>query len=130
KGEKTPMEVYVVRREVPIKSVDAGFMLNENMGYIKINRFAETTYDEFKTALKKLLDHDMKSLVLDLRDNPGGYVYAAEQIVEEFVEKGTLIMMTKNKSEVINNTFSKRKGLFEEGNIYVLVDEMSASASE
>src|SRR5690606_34762277 len=80
KGEKTPMEVYVVRREVPIKSVDAGFMLNENMGYIKINRFAETTYDEFKTALKKLLDHDMKSLVLDLRDNPGGYVYAAEQI--------------------------------------------------
>lgn len=130
KGQTNSLDVNVIRKEIPIKSVDAGFMLNETTGYIKINRFAETTHNEFKTILKELLDKDMTSLVLDLRDNPGGYVHAAEQVVEEFVKKGTLIMMTKNKSEVINNTFSKRKGLFEKGNIYILVDEMSASASE
>jgi carboxyl-terminal processing protease len=129
-SEKREIDFRLTRKEVAIKSVDAGFKINDDVGYIKVNRFAETTHEEFKEALKRLVDHDMTTLILDLRNNPGGYVFAAERMLDELLPRGTLLLKTKNKSGVIENTVAKRRGLFEDGKVYVLVNENSASASE
>lgn len=130
KSEKELLDFKVTRKEIPLQSVDAFYTLEDNTGYIKVNRFAETTHDEFKDALDKLVDHGITNLILDLRNNPGGYVFAAERMADEFLKRGTLILMTKNKSGVTENTTARRRGLFEKGNLYVLVNENSASASE
>jgi carboxyl-terminal processing protease len=129
-SENREIDFRLTRKEVALKSVDAGFKINEKLGYIKVNRFAETTHDEFREALKRLVDDGMESLIIDLRNNPGGYVFAAERMLDELLPRGTLILKTINKSGNIENTFTKRRGLFENGNVYVLVNENSASASE
>ncbi|MEX0997126.1 MAG: S41 family peptidase [Flavobacteriaceae bacterium] len=129
-SEKKEIKFKLTRKEVAIKSVDAGFKINENLGYIKVNRFAETTDDEFRKSLKDLVNQDISTLILDLRNNPGGYVFAAERMLDELLPKGTLLLKTKNKAGVIENTIARRKGLFENGKVYVLVNENSASASE
>jgi len=130
RDEANLLDFTVKRDHVPIKSVDASYMLTDNLGYIKINRFAESTYKEFKTSLDKLQDQGATQLVLDLRDNPGGFLSIAEQIVDEFLEDDKLILFTKNKTGTIEKSFATGKGDFEEGKIYVLVNENSASASE
>lgn len=129
-SEKKEMKFKLTRKEVAIKSVDASFKINEELGYIKVNRFAETTEDEFRESLKDLVNQGISSLVIDLRNNPGGYVFAAERMLDELLPKGTLLLKTKNKSGVIENTVANRKGLFENRKVYVLVNENSASASE
>lgn len=115
---------------IPIKSVDASYMLTEDLGYIKINRFAESTYKEFKKALEALQNQGATKLALDLRDNPGGFLGIAEQIVDEFLEDDKLILYTKNKAGKIEKSYATRRGDFEEGDIYILINENSASASE
>jgi carboxyl-terminal processing protease len=130
KGEDHLLEIKVKRDIVPIKSVDASYMLTNNLGYIKINRFAESTYKEFKRALDDLQDQGATQLALDLRDNPGGFLGIAEQIVDEFLEEDKLILFTKNKTGKIEKSFATRRGDFEEGEIYILINENSASASE
>lgn len=120
----------IKRAKVPIKSVDAYYMLTDKLGYIKINRFAETTYKEFKTALKKLQKEGITQLVLDLRDNPGGYLNVAERIADEFLKKNKLILFTKGKKGNIEKTYATKKGDFEDGEVFVLINEKSASASE
>ncbi|RKE99007.1 S41 family peptidase [Ichthyenterobacterium magnum] len=130
KGEDKLLEFNVKYADIPIKSVDAAYMLTENLGYIKINRFAESTYKEFKKALDNLQDQGATQLALDLRDNPGGFLGKAEQIVDEFLEDGKLILFTKNKKGKIENSYATRRGDFEEGDIYILINENSASASE
>lgn len=85
KSENKNLPFTIIRGEVPIKSVDAFYMLNEGLGYIKINKFAATTYDEFEKALEVLLKEGMQKLVLDLRHNPGGYLQVATQIIDEFL---------------------------------------------
>lgn len=129
-SENREIEFKLTRKEVALKSVDAGFKINEKLGYIKVNRFAETTHDEFRASLEGLIDEGIESLIIDLRNNPGGYVFAAERMLDELLPKGTLILKTKNKSGTLENTITKRRGLFENGNVYVLVNENSASASE
>ena len=129
-GEKKLLTFKVKYSDVPIRSVDAAYMLTDKLGYIKINRFAESTYKEFKTALDKLQDQGATKLALDLRDNPGGLLSIAEQIVDEFLEADKLILFTKNKAGKIEKSFSTRRGDFEEGDIYILLNENSASASE
>ncbi len=124
------IDFIVKRGSIPINSVDAYYMLDNNLGYIKINKFANTTYDEFKIALSALQDKNMQRLVLDLRGNPGGYLGVATEIVDEFLENDKLIVFTKNKGGQIDKTFATAKGEFEEGKVYVLIDENSASASE
>ncbi|RNL84072.1 PDZ domain-containing protein [Sinomicrobium pectinilyticum] len=139
----TPVQVKVYRRDedslltfnikrakVPIRSVDAFYMLTDTLGYIKINRFAETTYKEFKEALNVLMRRGARELVLDLRDNPGGYMGVAEEIADEFLEEDKLILFTKNKKGEVRKTFATSKGDFEEGKVYVIINEKSASASE
>ncbi len=120
----------ITRGDVPIESVDAFYMLSDDLGYIKINKFAATTYDEFKVALDDLLKQGMKKLVLDLRNNPGGYMQVATQIADEFLEDGKLIVFTKNKGKKIDRTFATSKGDFEDGHVFVLQNGASASASE
>jgi carboxyl-terminal processing protease len=124
------LEFSVKRSDVPIISVDAAYMLSEHLGYIKINRFAESTYKEFKKGLQKLLDQGARKLVLDLRDNPGGFLNIAEQIADEFLEENKLILFTKNKSGKIEKSYATRRGAFEDGEVFVLINENSASASE
>ena len=92
KAENRMMDITVRRDRIPIKSVDAYYMLSSDMGYIKINRFAESTYNEFKDALRKLKIRGAKKLVLDLRDNPGGYLGIAENLADEFLEDDKLIL--------------------------------------
>lgn len=130
KSELKELPFTIRRGEVPINSVDAHYMLNDELGYIKINKFAATTYDEFKVALDELLEKGMKKLVLDLRHNPGGYLQVATKIIDEFLEEGKLIVFTKNKKERIDETFATSKGDFEDGHVFVLINGASASASE
>ncbi|MCG2417649.1 S41 family peptidase [Aequorivita sp. F47161] len=129
-SENKVLEFKVRRKQVPLVSVDASYMIEDGLGYIKINRFSETTFREFESAHDKLKDHGVNRLVLDLRDNPGGYISTAERIVDEFLENEKLVLITKNKSGEINKTYATRRGDFEHGRLYVLINENSASASE
>lgn len=130
KAENKTFNVNVKRGVVPLKSVESFYMLTKDMGYIKVNRFAESTYKEFKKALILLEKRGAKKLVLDLRDNPGGYLGMAEEMADEFLEDGKLILFTKNKRGKINKSYATDEGSFEDKPIYVLINERSASASE
>lgn len=130
KSENRSFTVNVKRDHIPIKSVEAYYMLTPEIGYIKVNRFAETTYNEFVAALGSLRKQGAKKLALDLRDNPGGYLSIAEQMADEFLQDGMLILFTKNKKGTIEKSYATRKGSFEDKPVYVLINERSASASE
>lgn len=130
KSENKKIKFKIKRGIVPIKSVDAAVLLNPTTGYIKINRFAETTYDEFKTGLDNLREQGAKSIVIDLRDNGGGYMEQAIAIADEFLKDKQLIVFTKNKNGTVEKTFATESGSFESGKVVVLINENSASASE
>ena len=130
KSENKKIKIKLKRDVIPIKSVDAAILLNPQTGYIKINRFAETTYDEFQHGLTKLRNLHVNSLVIDLRDNGGGYMEMAAKIADELLKDKELIVFTKNKKGRIDKTFATNRGDFEEGKIYILINENSASASE
>ncbi len=130
KTNDSVFNVDITRGDVNIKSVDLAYMMNKNIGYIKLDRFAANTYREFKASLNELQSQGMKSLVLDLRGNGGGFVHMATQIVDELLEEDKLIVFTKNNKGDIEKTFATSKGDFEDGGLYVLIDENSASASE
>jgi len=130
KSEDRIFTVNVKRDVVPIKSVTAYYMLTDDIGYIKVNRFAESTFKEFKTALRELRKQGAKKLALDLRDNPGGYLGIAEQMADEFLKEGKLILYTKNKKGKIDKIHATDEGSFEDKPVYVLINERSASASE
>jgi len=124
------LQIPIARGEVSIKSVSSYYMINETLGYINIDRFARTTYDEFKIGLDELISKGMTSLVLDLRGNPGGFMDIANSIIDEFLEDGKLIVFTKNKNGDVDRSFATSYGDFENGKVYVLIDQNSASASE
>ena len=130
KGVPELLEFNVRRGRVPLRSVDATYMLTDKLGYIKINRFAESTYKEFRESLLDLKKKGATQIALDLRDNPGGYLAEATQIVDEFLPDDKLILLTRNKKGAIEKTFATKKGNFEEGKLFVLINENSASASE
>lgn len=127
-GKKLTMNV--IRDVVPIKSVEASLMLNPNIGYIKISRFSETTYNEFHISLMNLKKQGLKSLVIDLRDNGGGYLEQAVQIADDLLKKEDLIVFTKNRKGEINKTYATKEGIFEKGKVTILINENTASASE
>ncbi len=129
-SEKRKFKVNVTRGVVPIKSVDIATMLDAKTGYIKVNRFAETTYKEFHEGLLTLKKQGMTELIVDLRENGGGYMEIADQIADEFLKNKELIVKVKNKKGNIDKTFATEKGNFENGKLYVLINENSASASE
>lgn len=130
RGTKELIHFDIIRDKIPIISVDAGYMLDDKTGYIKINRFSATTSDEFMQKLLALNQQGMSQLILDLRQNPGGYLNAAVDIADEFISGKNLIVYTEGRSYRRKDYKARRTGTFEEGKLIVLVDEGSASASE
>jgi len=124
------LTLNVIREVVPIKSVDIALLLTKTTGYIKINRFAENTYDEFYQGILRLKKQGMKTLVIDLRDNGGGYLEKAVQVADELLRDKELIVFTKNRKGTIDKIFATEEGIFETGKVFVLINENSASASE
>ncbi|MGA2408056.1 MAG: S41 family peptidase [Bacteroidales bacterium] len=129
-GQKELLPFEITRDKIPIYSVDVDYMVNDNIGYIKINTFAMTTFDEFMKGLRELKDQGMTSLILDLRGNSGGIMEAAIQVADQFLKEGQLIVYTKGRSSPRNEARATGKGEFKTGNLVVLIDEWSASASE
>ena len=105
-------------------------MMNDNIGYVKISRFSEKTYEEVIDKFSILLAKGMTKLILDLRDNPGGYMHIATQICDEFLKEGHLIVYTKDKNDNEDKTYATKKGLVEKTKLAVIINEQSASASE
>lgn len=130
KSERKNLKIKIKRDVIPLKSVDVSLLLDAKTGYIKINRFAETTYEEFKKGLLKLKKSGAQTLVIDLRDNGGGYMEEAVEIADEFLKDKQLIVFTKNKKGKVEKTYATKKGDFESGTVFVLINENSASASE
>lgn len=131
KGEPELLLFKIERDVIPQYSVDVSYMVNDKTGYIKVSRFAATTYIEFKEALNSLNKAGMEQLILDLSGNPGGYMKPAVQLVDEFLSGDKMIVYTKGKEPRHDQAYhAEEKGDFEKGSIIVLIDEGSASASE
>ena len=120
----------LTRSSIPITSVDAAYLANNKVGYLRLNRFSGNTYQEFMESMQKLKDKGMESLILDLRDNGGGILEEAVDIVDEFVGGDQLLVYTMGNNHPKKEYKAKRKGIFETGKITVLINEGSASASE
>ena len=125
------IDYKIVRDKIPQYSVDVAYMVDSEIGYIKVNRFAATTFEEFHSSLKKLKEQGMKKLVLDLQGNPGGYMNMAIDIADDFLAAGKKIVFTNGKEKKYNSDASSTaRGEFEKGDLIVLMNEGSASASE
>lgn len=120
----------VTRGTIPIPSLDAAYMIDSATGYIKLNKFAETTYTEFMDAMKGLQQRGLKSLVLDIRGNGGGLINQTVAIADEFLDDNKLIVYTQGTNTPKREYRASKEGVFEKGKLSVLVDELSASASE
>jgi carboxyl-terminal processing protease len=120
----------ITRGNVALPSLDAAYMINQNLGYIKLSKFSLTSYVEFKEALQNLKNKGMQQLIFDLRDNGGGILQDAVQIVDEFVAGEELVTYTQGAHVKKQTIYTKNKGLFETGKLVVLLNEFSASASE
>ncbi len=129
-GIKDTLTFNVERDKIPVKSVDAVYMLQPTIGYIRIGNFGATTYDEFMAALGQLKKQGMKDLVLDLQENGGGYLQAAADIAREFLSKGDLLVYTEGRRVPRRDFVADRNGSLREGRVVVLVDEYTASAAE
>ncbi len=130
RGISDLLRFTIKRDKIPVYSLDASYMVEPGVGYIKVNKFALTTGDEFKEALLKLKDQGMTDLILDLQGNGGGYMDAAIDMANEFLGQRDLIVYTEGRSERRRNFYAKGNGNFQQGRVVVLVDEYSASASE
>ena len=120
----------VTRGDVPVNSVDVAYVVREGVGYIKVNKFARTTYNEFITAIAKLKQQNCKSFIIDLRGNTGGYMDAAINMINEFMANGRLIVYTEGKAFPRNDVYANGTGTCQDAPIVVLTDEFSGSASE
>lgn len=131
KGKKEPITFTIIRDKIPQFSVDAAYLVAPDIGYIKVNRFSQNTHQEVHDAMIKLRKEGMKKLVLDLQGNPGGYMDQAIAIADEFLPKGEKIVFTKGQEKRYDeDALATEKGDFEKGDLIVLVNEGSASASE
>lgn len=130
KGVKKDLEFKITRDIIPLYSVDASYMADPETGYIRVSKFAATTTDEFREAEKELKAQGMQNLILDLRGNGGGYMNAAIDMADEFLDAGKLIVYSEGKAYPRQDAYSTSYGAMQEGKVIVLIDEGSASASE
>jgi len=131
KNQPELISYEITRDKIPQYSINASYMVNKEIGYVKITRFAATTYDEFKEAVADLKGQGMKKLIIDLQGNPGGYMGAAINIADEILGDRALIVSQEGKVEQYSQkAYAFRPGIFEQGSVIVLVNEGSASASE
>lgn len=128
--EKKILTVAVIRGRIPVNSVDAAYMIGDGIGYIKLSKFTERSYEEFMEALESLKKQGLKNLVYDLRGNRGGFMNEAVDMADEFLSGNKLVVYTQGVNSRKREYLCKRPGLFEEGRLVILVDELSASASE
>ncbi len=129
-GQKNPMSFTVIRGDIPLKSIDATYMINDKLGYVKIKNFGETTYAELLTSLAELETAGFKGLVVDLRGNGGGYLSAAIQMVNEFLPGDKLIVYTQGRRARREEYKSDGRGSYQKIPLIVLIDETTASAAE
>ena len=124
------LQVEVTRGRIPVSSIDAAYMLDSTTGYIKLNKFTENSYEEFMQSLEMLQKQGLKNLVYDLRGNGGGFMNEAVEMADEFLDGDKLIVYTEGVNSKKREYRCRRPGLFEKGKLAILVDELSASASE
>ena len=127
---KTPIVFEIKRDKIPINSIDTWFMIDKEIGYIRLNRFAQSSNEEMVQAITELQSEGMQSLILDLRGNVGGYLNVAVDICDQFLSGDKLIVYTKGAKSPRQELKAQKKGLFEQGRLVIMVDESSASASE
>ncbi len=130
RGVSGLLDFTIVRDVIPTYSMDIAYMVEPGIGYIRLNTFSASTHDEVHHALENLLSDGIKKLILDLRGNGGGYLQAAIDVADEFLSKGTLIVYTEGIHHSKELAYATKDGLFEKGELIVMVDEGSASASE
>ncbi|MGY6559510.1 MAG: S41 family peptidase [Nitritalea sp.] len=131
KNQADLLPFTIKRDKIPQYSINAKYMVDNEIGYIKVTRFAATTYEEFKEAVKSLKEQGMQKLILDLQGNPGGYMGAAINIADEILSDNVVIVSQKGKTTRFNQkAYAVKPGLFEDGSVIVLINEGSASASE
>jgi carboxyl-terminal processing protease len=130
RGIKKLIDFNITRGVIPTYSLDIAYMLTKNIGYIKLSKFSATTHEEFVNALQKLKNKGMTKLVLDLRDNGGGYLQAAIDVADEFLEENKLIVYTKGAHRSKTTVTATSEGNFEKGQLVILINEFTASASE
>ncbi|MBZ0202113.1 MAG: S41 family peptidase [Ignavibacteria bacterium] len=131
RGNSTNLiDFEITRDKIPLYSVDASFMINNEVGYARVTRFSATTYDEFSKALAEMKKNGMKKLVLDLRNNPGGYLDQAFKMASMFIERGKKIVYTKSRIPAYNDEYISEGGEYINIPLVVLVNDGSASASE
>lgn len=123
-------DYQVVRDVIPTYTVDVAYMIDQRTGYIKINQFGRTTGDEFAAAITKLKQRGMTKMILDLRGNPGGYLDAGIRVCDELLPNGELIVYTEGRTVPTDKIYASSYGNFESGELVVLIDDFSASASE
>lgn len=124
------LDFEITRGNIPVTSVEVGYMITDSIGYVKVSRFARNTYQEFLTALARLRAYNCQNLIVDLRGNSGGYLDIAISMVNEFLPKGSLIVYTEGKASPRQDVYANGLGSFKEMRLTVLIDEFSASASE
>lgn len=130
RGAKELIDFPIIRDKIPIFSIDAAYMAEPTVGYIKVSRFAKTTTQELRDALTKLNAQGMETLILDLQNNGGGLLNSANEMTDEFISGDKLIVYTEGRAFPKEETKASRAGLFEKGKLIILIDEGSASASE
>ncbi|MDR0796559.1 MAG: S41 family peptidase [Tannerella sp.] len=124
------LEFNITRDRIPLYSLDAAYMLDQTTGFLRFNRFALSTVNEFREAIDTLKKQGMENLILDLQSNGGGYLHIANELADDFLEKGQLIVYTQGNRSPRENVHATEKGSFEKGRLVIMVDETSASASE
>lgn len=124
------IDFEIVRDKIPLNSINAAFMLDNGVGYIKLDRFAQESAQEFKNAFNKLSAQGMTSLVLDLRGNSGGYLNTAVEMVDQFLGDDQLVVFTEGTHQPRQELRCTKSGVYEQGKLVILIDEGSASASE
>lgn len=129
-GDNDVLNIQVRRGNVPLNSVEAAYMLTDRLGYIKVNRFAESTEEEFNEAIDELVAQGAQELAVDLRDNPGGVLSAAIAMADEFLPRKKLILFQKDRNNDRKDSYATSEGDFEEKRVYIIINENSASASE
>jgi len=130
RGRNDLIDFSITRDEIPFYSIEAKYMLDDKTAYIKVIRFARTTYDEFMAAVEELKQAGMQKLILDLRNNSGGYMKSAIDMCDEFLPKGKMIVYTEGKAREKREYYATSRGELENTQVAVLINEGSASASE
>ena len=130
RGNSKLLEYEIIRDRIPIFSIDATYKVNDDIGYIKVNRFSMTTMDEFNRAMADLRDKNVKDLILDLTGNGGGYLEVAIKLADQFLDAGKVILYTEGINSPKKEYLATKDGIFEKGHLVVIIDEGSASASE